>query len=122
MEYTLEEIEILKRVVKDYEELEKEIDKRIRKGATIDNLLDYIRHLSACDITNCELKSEISYIDYEYIDFNYCDMTCSIIQNEKDNIPLHLSNCVEVWNDKEGYLMLETETIENIRKIIKERG
>ncbi len=121
MEFTLEEIDIFKRVVKDYELLEKEINDRISKGATIENLLDYIRHLSSCNITNCELKSEYD-TDYEYIDFNYCDMTCSIIQDTENNLPLQLSKNVEVWDDKKGFLLDEYTTIDELKEIIeKER-
>jgi hypothetical protein len=117
MDFTLEEIEIMKRAVKDYELLEKNINERVKQGATIEDLLYIIRHLVCCDITNCDLTS-----DFKYIDFNYYDMTCSIVEDKTQNIPLHLSKSVELWNDKENYMFADYETIDNIIKIIKERG
>ena len=117
MEFTLEDIEIFKRVVKDYELLEKDINDKINKGYDISDLYDYIRHLASCYIT-CY---EDNYDDYSCIDFNYCDMCCTICEDKTSNIKLHLSKSVDVWNDKELYT-IGTFEIDEIIKIIKERG
>ena len=116
MKYAKEEIEIFKRVLADYKELKKEIDKRIKKGYDIEELLRYIEHLNSCEITNVDLTS-----NFKYIDFNYCDMVCSIIECEKDNIPLKLQETVEVWNDKEDcYIIEDWLSMNEIEKTIKE--
>lgn len=115
MKFSNEELEIFKRVLKDYKILEKDINERIKKGYDIEELLRYIEHLSACEITNCNIKS-----DFKYIDFNYYDMVCSIIECEKDNIPLKLQETVEVWNDKEDcYIVEDWLSMKEIEKVIK---
>jgi hypothetical protein len=115
VKYTKNEIEIFKRVIRDYKTIKRDIDKRIKKGYTINDLYDYIRHLNSCNITNVELEdNEI----YKYIDFNYCDMCLSIY--EQDNIGLYLGETLEVWNDKELYYIGVYNNIREIEEILKE--
>lgn len=100
-----EEVEILKRVVSDYKTIKRDIEDRVEKGYNFENMLDYIRHLSSCSITNT---------GEDYFDFNYCDMCISIY---KDKESCYLGDTIEVWNDKElEYL----NTYNNINEIEKE--
>ena len=109
MEYTKNEVEILKRVIKDYEIINKDIRDRIEKGYTFENLCDYIRHLSSCSITN--------YQENEYIDFNYCDMCISIYKD--DLLGAYLGASIEVWNDKENYHINTFSDIREIKRIVE---
>lgn len=105
-EYTEYEIEILKRVVADYNSLAKEVREKINNGATYEDLREYIKSLDNCDLTNQE---------EEYTDFNYKDMTLSIYNDEV--FGLYLGETIEVWNDKEyAYL----DCFDNVGQIEKE--
>lgn len=112
MEYTKEDLDIFKRVINDYKELKNEIDKRIAKGYTMENLLDYVRHLASCDITNYDLIS-----DYKYIDINYCDMTVSILE---ENNKCFLGDSLEVWNNVHNYYIGLFNSIRELESILKE--
>lgn len=118
MKYNDEELEIIKRAIKDYDLLEKEINDRINKGYTISDLHDYLRHLASCDV----ISYEDNYEDYSYIDFNYCDMACSICEDVSCNNKLHLSKSIELWNDKELYVISEDADIDELKNMLKERG
>ena len=111
MKYTKNEIEIFKRVIRDYKIIKRDIDKRIEKGYTIEDLCNYIEHLSACNITNVELLGE-----FKYIDFNYCDMCISIL--EHNNVP-YLGDTIEVWNDKEDYYIGTYNHTKELEEILK---
>ena len=106
--FSEKDIEIFKRVIKDYETLKKEVDDRIKKGYTLENLSDYIRHLNSCNITNVDLK---------YIDFNYCDMCISIYQDNREDRP-YLGDTIEVWNDEEVGYIGTFNNINEIKKIV----
>lgn len=111
-EYTRDEIFIFERVINDYKLFKKEIEDLIEKGYTMEDLLDYVRHLSSCDITNVDLVS-----DYKYIDINYCDMTISIL---KDNDKIYLGDSIEVWNDSLCYYMGLFNCVKEIELLVKE--
>ena len=106
MEYTREEIEIFKRVIKDYEIIKKEIDSRISKGYKLEDLHDYIRHLSSCSISN--------YEENEYFDFYYCDTILTISTYGG----LGLSDEIEIFNDEKMYHIGTFNNIKEIKDII----
>ena len=112
MKYSIQEKAIMENVIRDYNILKKDIDDKIKKGYTINDLYDYIRHLSSCNITNIDLND-----DFKYIDFNYCDMCISIIQ---DNDMLYLGDTIEIWNDKELYYIGTFNNVRELEKILKE--
>lgn len=129
-DYTKEEIEIFKKAIKDYRIIEKDINDRIEKGYKIEDLYDYIRHLSSCNITNYNFENNCD----KYFDFNYCDMCLRIYggvnytkiidrlngieNNEKDEVCC-LGDLIEVWNDKEGYL-IDYTSIKDLEQVVKE--
>ena len=113
-EKTNEELEIFKRVVRDYRKMEKELNDRVEQGYRIQELYDYIRHLSTCYITNYHIEN---YDDTNYIDFDYNDMCVSIYENKEGKC--YLSNDIKVWNDKEGYL-IDYTSIKNLEQLVKE--
>jgi len=113
MEYTKEDILIFKRVIKDYENLKKEIDERIKKGYTIESLFDYIRHLANCYITNYDLVD-----NYKYIDFNTDNMTLSILKTD-DKQP-YLGDSLEVWNDTLNMYIGLFNNINELKELVKE--
>lgn len=115
MKYNKQEIEIIKRAVKDYDLLEKEINKRIDNNYNISDLYDYLRHLASCDV----ISYEDNYKDYSYIDFNYCDMVCIICEDVSHNNKLHLSKNIELWNDKELYVINEDVNIDELKKLVE---
>ena len=106
--YNDKEISIFRRVISDYDLLKKEIDERIEKGYNLENLHDYIRHLSSCSIS--------SYEENEYIDFYYCDMLVSIYN---DNNELYLGDTIEIWNDEDMYHIEVFNNIKEIKEAIK---
>lgn len=99
IKYNKEEMEILERVYNDYNIIKKDIDDRIKKGYDIENLLNYIRHLSSCSTTNINLDD-----DLKYVDFNYCDMCLSIYEDKNKT---YLGEDIEIWNDKKFYCIGE---------------
>lgn len=108
--YNKKEIEIFKRVVRDYKQMKSEIETRINNGYTFENLVDYIRHLANCNITN--------YGGLEgrnYVDFNYNDMCITIIETNH----LFLNDYIEVWNDEETYYIGTFSSVEELENIIK---
>lgn len=110
-EYNKTDIEIMKRVVKDYKQLKKEIDERIKKGYKFENILDYIRHLSSCTLIN---------VEEEFFDFNYCDMTLSVYKDLRDNENnCYLGDSIGVWNDKDLYHIDTFNYVEDIEKEIE---
>lgn len=111
------DLEVLKTCIKDYNILKKDIKDRIDKGYDIENLYDYIRHLSACDITNIELGGN----DSKYLDFNYSVMCLSIYQDSKDTKP-YLGDAIEVWNDEEMEYIGTFSNIDEIEETIKKKG
>lgn len=114
MKYTKEDIEIIKDAIKQYEYLDRNITHEIMSGATMKHLIHYVEdEFDDVEITNCDLKS-----DYKYIDFNYGNITCSIV--ESYNLPTTLSRTIEVWNDKGLYIIDDCVTIEELKKIIEE--
>lgn len=106
--YNDKEISIFRRVISDYDLLKKEIDERIEKGYNLENLHDYIRHLSSCSISN--------YEENEYIDFYYCDMLVSIYN---DNNELYLGDTIEIWNDEDMYYIGVFNNIKEIKEAIR---
>ena len=105
--YTENEIEILKRVVIDYENIKNEINNKIQNGINYKDLQTYIESLDTCNFTNvCE----------KYTDFNYKDMTISIYNDEND---LYLGDTIEVYNDKEICLLDTFNNIEEIKNEIE---
>ena len=115
MKYNKQEIEIIKRAVKDYDLLEKEINERIDNNYNISDLYDYLRHLASCDI----IGYEDNYEDYSYIDFNYYDMVCTICEDVSHNNKLHLSKNIELWNNKELYVINEDIDIDELKKLVE---
>ena len=129
-DYTKKEIEIFKKAIKDYHIIEKDINDRIEKGYKIEDLYDYIRHLSSCNITNYNFENNCD----KYFDFNYYDMCLRIYggvnytkiidrlngieNNEKDEVCC-LGDLIEVWNDKEGYL-IDYTSIKDLEQLVKE--
>ena len=114
IKYTKDEIEVFKRVIRDYNIIKEHIDKRIKKGCTMEDLLGYIRHLSSCDITNYDLSDRA----YKYIDFNYCDMCISILEHDTSGV--YLGESLEIWNDKEFDYIGTFNNTRELEKIIKE--
>lgn len=108
--YNKKEIEIFKRVVEDYKKIKSEIETRINNGYTFENLVDYIRHLANCNITNYgRLEGR------NYVDFNYNDMCITIIETNH----LFLNDYIEVWNDEETYYIGTFSSVEELENIIK---
>lgn len=116
MNYSKRILEIFKRVIKDYELLKNDINEKIEKGYTIENLEDYVRHLSSCNITNTRISNDIKKYDWEYIDFNYCDMCVSIYQ---ENGNVYLGNSIEVWDDKNCAYIGYFNNINDLKNILK---
>lgn len=114
--YTKEDIEIFKRVIKDYELIKKDIDARIKKGYTFSDLFDYIDNLSACNITNYKFSNDIEVYENEYVDFNYCDMCISICN---DNCVLYLGDTIEVWDDKNNIYIDYFNNVNELKAIVK---
>lgn len=108
------DLEVLKICIKDYNIIKKDIKDRIDKGYDIENLYDYIRHLSACNITNAELNTN----DLKYFDFNYSVMCISIYQDGLDTKP-YLGDTIEVWNDTDMYYLGTFNNINEIEDAIK---
>lgn len=113
MSFTKEELDIMKDAIKEYEYLERNINHEIKEGASMEQLLDYINDNFNIDITNVDFEQT-----FKYIDFNYENINCSIVQS--DTIPTTLCKAIEVWNDKDLYLIFENINIDELRKIVEE--
>ena len=113
MEFKKEELDIMKEAIKEYNYISRFINHEIKEGASMEQLLNYVVNEFDADITNYDLLS-----DFKYIDFNYGCMNCSIISTDK--VPTHLSDTIELWNDKDNYMITSSITIKEIKNIVKE--
>jgi len=110
MKYSKKEVKIFRRVVKDYKEVKRLIDKKVKQGYTWERLYDYLWGKSCFQITNKE------YDNVDYIDFNYKDMCLSIYRK---NDEIYLGDSIEVWNDEDLYWIDTFNNVGEIKKIIK---
>ena len=113
MNFTEEEIKIMKQAIREYNYISRYINYEIKNGASMEQLLEYVVDEFDADITNYDLLS-----DYKYIDFNYGCMNCSIISTNK--VPTYLSPSIELWNDEDNYIITSSITIKEIKNIVEE--
>ena len=114
MEYSKEDIKVFKKVVKDYKSIKKLIDSKIKEDYSMEDLYDYLRHISGVYITNYELYNDPE-VDNEYIDFEYGNFIATII---RDYNHIYLGETIDVY-DKMDFI----DTFNNTREledIIKE--
>lgn len=114
--YTKKEVKIFRRVVKDYANVKKIIDKKVAQGYTWQRLYDYLWGKPCFQITNKYFGEDVSYID-----FNYKDMCLSIYRDGYDDISgkIYLGDTIEVWNDEDLYYIDTFNNIKEIKNIIK---
>lgn len=113
MNFTEEEIKIMKQGIREYNYISRYINYEIKNGASMEELLNYVVDEFDADITNYELVS-----DYKYIDFNYGCINCTIISTNK--VPAYLSPSIELWNDEDNYMITSSITIKEIKNIVEE--
>lgn len=111
MKYTKKEVKIFRRVVKDYANVKKVIDKKVAQGYTWQRLYDYLWGKPCFQITNKTFSDDV-----DYIDFNYKDMCLSLYKN---NDIIYLGASIEVWNDEDLYCIDTFNSINDIKKVIK---
>ena len=90
-DYTKENIIVFKNVIEDYNIIKTRIDDLIDKGATLNDLKDFVENILKYEIENF-VESEI----ITYMDFGCKNMTLSIY---KENGKIFLGDSIEIWDD-----------------------
>lgn len=114
--YSKKEVKIFRRVVKDYMNVKKLIDRKIIDGYTWQRLYDYLWGKPEFQITNTDFNEGVNYID-----FNYKDMCLTLYRDGCDDISgkIYLGDTIEVWNDEDLYYIDTFNNLKEIKKIIK---
>lgn len=109
-DFTKEDITIFKRVIENYNIIKTRIDDLIDKGATLNDLKDFVENILKYDTTNVDLDN-----DNKYFDFNCEDMTLSVYE---DVCGVYLGDTIEVWDDKTNSYLGYFNTINEIKALV----
>lgn len=110
MNYSEEDMKILKRAYIDYKQLERKLSIDLGDTEDLEKAYDYINDLRETSFTNVDLEVG------EYFDFNYKDMCLTISKNNYRNV-CKLAESVELWNDKEE-TYVGTLDFDDLEKIV----
>lgn len=110
MNYSEEDMKILKRAYIDYKQLERKLNIDIGDTDNIKKVYDYMSNLREVSMTNVDLDI------CDYFDFNYKDMCLTISKNNYRNV-CKLAESIELWNDKETKY-INTIDFEELEKLV----
>lgn len=103
--------ELIKNTIKDYKFMKEEIEQRIAKKDTIEELKDFINKFRDTEITSVD-----DYADYGYLDFNYKNANMCISW-ENDN--KFVGATFEIFDDKKKeYIVEDFLTIEDYEELM----
>lgn len=103
--------ELIKNTIKDYKFMKEEIEQRIAKKDTIEELKDFINKFRDTEITSVD-----DYADYGYLDFNYKNANMCISW-ENDN--KFVGTTFEIFDDKKKeYIVEDFLTIEDYEELM----
>ena len=110
MNYSEEDMKILKRAYIDYKQLERKLSIDIGDTDNITKVYNYMSDLREVSFTNVDLNVS------EYFDFNYKDMCLTISKNNYRNV-CRLAESIELWNDNETSY-INTIGFEELEKLV----
>ena len=95
--------ELIKNTIKDYKFMKEEIEQKIEKNFTIEELKDFINKFRDTEITSVD-----SYADYGYLDFNYKNANMCVGWESENK---YVGSTFEIFDDKNReYIVKKQET------------
>ena len=101
MNFTERQKDLIKTSLKDFEYIKNKINTLIEKGRNLSEILDYLRHIKAIELTNWDLDDK----DFRYIDFTYYSIDSSVIEdNEKG---LRMQETIQIYDNVNWEYLIE---------------
>lgn len=98
--------------INDYNFIKEEIEQRIKKGDSLEELSNFIVKFKGTEITNLESYKEYAYLDFIYKDVN----TCVCWELEKGT---YVGKTFEIYDkDNNSYVVEDFLSIEEYEKIL----
>lgn len=98
--------------INDYNFIKEEIEHRIKKGYTLEELSSFISKFRGTEITNLEDYEEYAYLDFIYQDLNMC--VCWDLEKGT-----YVGKTFEIFDkDNNGYVVEDFLSIEEYEKIL----
>lgn len=104
--------DVIKKEIENYKFMKEEIEQRITKNDTIEELKDFINKFRDTEITSLEKYEDYGYLDFIYKDVNMC------VSWEKDK-GIYVSKNFEIYDrDKYEYIVEDFLTIEDYEELM----
>lgn len=105
-------INVIKKEIENYKFMKEELEQRIAKNDTLEELSDFINKFRDTEITILE-----KYDDYGYFDFLYKDVNMCVSWEKSKGI--YVSKYFEIYDSKEEeYIVEDFLTIEEYEKLM----
>lgn len=105
-------INVIKKEIENYKFMKEELEQRIAKNDTLEELSDFINKFRDTEITNLEKNEDYGYLDFLYKGVNMC------VSWEKSK-GIYVSKCFEIYDSKEEeYIVEDFLTIEEYEKLM----
>lgn len=103
--------ELIKNTIKDYKFMKEEIEQRIEKDYTIEEIKEFINKFKDTEITSVD-----SYTDYGYLDFNYKNANMCVGWESENK---YMGTSFEIFDDKKKeYIVEDFLTIEDYEELM----
>lgn len=103
---------IVKRGIEDYNFIKEQLEEKIKKGYTLEDLSVFLTRFKDIEITNLE-----SYDDTAYLDFIYKDVNTYCMWTPEDNVIV--SSSFEIYDkDMKEYIVEDYWSIEKYEKML----
>lgn len=105
-------INVIKKEIENYKFMKEELEQRIAKNDTLEELSDFINKFRDTEITSLETHEDYGYLDFLYKDVNMC------VSWEKSK-GIYVSKYFEIYDNKgEEYIVEDFLTIEEYEKLM----
>lgn len=105
-------INVIKKEIENYKFMKEELEQRITKNDTLEELSDFINKFRDTEITSLE-----KYEDYGYLDFLYKGVNMCVSWEKSKGI--YVSKYFEIYDSKgEEYIVEDFLTIEDYEKLM----
>lgn len=105
-------INVIKKEIENYKFMKEELEQRIAKNDTLEELSDFINKFRDTEITSLEKYEDYGYLDFLYKDVNMC------VSWEK-NKGIYVSKHFEIFDSEEKeYIVEDFLTIEEYEKLM----
>jgi len=105
-------INVIKKEIENYKFMKEELEQRVAKNDTLEELSDFINKFRDTEITSLE-----KYDDYGYLDFLYKDVNMCVSWEKSKGI--YVSKYFEIFDSEEKeYIVEDFLTIEEYEKLM----